>query len=133
MEFGNCKDGQVAFPRSCEMMNLRSDSGKAPRGGPNPNRGFIELGAFLTKRLRRLPEIEMFKWNSISDQMGAESESQKPSRDRMRLAHYYQSLLDSGKVQTRAELSRYLGVSRARVTQVLSRLKDADDSSTKSA
>ena len=41
----------------------------------------------------------------------------------MELARYYQSLLDSGEVETRAELARYLGVSRARVTQVLNRLK----------
>ncbi len=36
---------------------------------------------------------------------------------------YYQSLLDSGEVKTRAELARFLGVSSARVTQVLNRLK----------
>ena len=35
----------------------------------------------------------------------------------MRLAFYYQSLLDSGIVSTRAELARFLGVSRARVSQ----------------
>ena len=64
----------------------------------------------------------MFKWNSISDQIRAETESEKPKRDRMRLARYYQSLLDSDAVNTRAELARYLGVSRARVTQVLKRL-----------
>ena len=49
----------------------------------------------------------------------------KPKRDRMRLAHHYQALLESGEVESRAELARYLGVSRARVTQVLRRLKDA--------
>ncbi|MCA9037719.1 MAG: MarR family transcriptional regulator [Planctomycetaceae bacterium] len=41
------------------------------------------------------------------------------------MARYYQSLLDSGEVETRAELARYLGVSRARVTQVLRRLESA--------
>lgn len=101
---------------------------KAPRGGLNPNRGFVELGAFRTKRLRRLPEIEMFKWNSISDQIRAELESVAPKRDRMRLALHYQSLLDSGEVETRADLARYLGVSRARVTQVLRRLDELPDS-----
>ncbi len=40
----------------------------------------------------------------------------------MRLALQYQQLLDSGEVSTRAELARFLGVSRARVTQVLKRL-----------
>ncbi|MDG2130020.1 MAG: hypothetical protein P8K08_18625 [Fuerstiella sp.] len=66
----------------------------------------------------------MFKWNSISDRMRAESESVKPKRDRMRLAIYYQSLIDSGEVSTRAELTRFLGVSKARVTPVLKRLRD---------
>ena len=93
------------------------------RGGLDPNRGFVELGAFRTKRLRRLPEIEMFKWNSISDQILAESESAKLKRDRLRLAHHYQSLFDSEQIETRAELALYPGVSRARVTQVLNRLK----------
>ena len=65
----------------------------------------------------------MFKWNSISDQIRAESESAAPKRDRMRLALHYQALLDSGEVETRAELARYLGVSQARVTQVLNQLK----------
>jgi len=67
----------------------------------------------------------MFKWNSISDRIRAESASAKPKRDGMRLAHHYQALLDSGEVKTRAELARHLGVSRARVTQVLRRLKAA--------
>ena len=70
-----------------------------------------------------MPHIEMIKWNSISDQIRAESELAAPKRDRMRLAFYYQSLLDSGEVNTRAELARHLGVSRARVAQVLKRLE----------
>ena len=95
---------------------------EAPRGGLNPNRGLVELGNFRTKRLRRFPRIEMSKWNSISDRIRVESEPDKPKRERMRLPNYYQSLLDSGTVETRAELARFLGVSRARVTQVLKRL-----------
>jgi biotin operon repressor len=38
------------------------------------------------------------------------------------LARYYQSLLDTGKFESRAALARFLGVSRARVAQVLNRL-----------
>lgn len=45
----------------------------------------------------------------------------------MRLALHYQSLLDSGQVSSRAELARFLGVSRARVTQVLKRLNQQSD------
>ena len=43
--------------------------------------------------------------------------------DPLSRACYYQSLLDGGVVKNRADLARYLGVSRARVTQVLRRLK----------
>ena len=49
----------------------------------------------------------------------------KEKRDPLKLARYYQSLLDSGKFESRAALSHYLSVSRARVTQVLGRLKIA--------
>jgi Mn-dependent DtxR family transcriptional regulator len=42
----------------------------------------------------------------------------------MKLARHYQALLDSGKFEHRAALARHLGVSRARVTQVLNRLKE---------
>jgi Mn-dependent DtxR family transcriptional regulator len=41
---------------------------------------------------------------------------------RLKLARYYLSLLDSGRFENRAALARHLGVSRARVTQVLKRL-----------
>lgn len=43
-------------------------------------------------------------------------------RDPLELARFYQGLLDRRVVENRAGLARYLGVSRARVTQVLARL-----------
>jgi CRP-like cAMP-binding protein len=112
------------------MKLFREIGEKAPQGGLNPNRGFVEPGAFRTKRFRRLPEIEMFEWNSISSRIRSETESAMPKRDRMSLTRYYQSLLDSNEVQTRAELARYMGVSRTHVTQALKRL---DESNPKSA
>ena len=45
----------------------------------------------------------------------------KERPDGMKLARHYQALLDSGKFESRAALARHLGVSRARVTQVLKR------------
>ncbi|WP_417850641.1 hypothetical protein [Thalassoglobus sp.] len=87
-----------------------------PRGGLNPNRGFIELSAFRAKRLRRLPHVEIFKWNSIADQIRVESTAKKPKRDRIRLALKYKALLDSGRFASRAVLARHLGVSRVQVT-----------------
>jgi biotin operon repressor len=43
----------------------------------------------------------------------------------MKLARHYQALLDTGRFESRAALARHLGVSRTRVTQVLSST-DAD-------
>lgn len=49
----------------------------------------------------------------------------KPKRDRVRLARNYQAFLDSGEPAPRAELARILGVSRARVMQVLRGLESS--------
>ena len=99
---------------------------KAPRGGHYTHHGFVELGAFGTNKLRQTREIVFYPWNPVSAIPKPPKASQKPRRDRMRLARYYQSLLDSGKFESRAALARHLGVSRARVTQVLNRLKVLD-------
>ncbi|HAY83071.1 MAG TPA: hypothetical protein DCY79_24965 [Planctomycetaceae bacterium] len=85
--------------------------------------GLIELGAFHINNLRRSAKVEFYPWNPISAIPKPKCEHKKPRPDGMDRARYYQSLLDSGAVETRAELARYLGVSRARVTQVLRRLK----------
>jgi hypothetical protein len=52
------------------------------------------------------------------------------NRDPLALAKFYKGLLDSGTVENRAALARYLGVSRSRVTQVLRRLDMATTPST---
>ena len=98
---------------------------KAPRGVLNSNRGFVELGAFAVNRLRRSPTMEFYPWNSPIASQQRQSKAGKPARDPLRLARYYQSLLDTGKFESRAALARFLGVSRARVTQVLNRLESA--------
>jgi len=74
------------------------------------------------KRLRRSPVIVLFPWNAISEAKPEPKAAPKKRRDPLKLARYYQSLMDSGKFESRAALARYLGVSRARVTQVLRRL-----------
>ena len=92
--------------------------------------GFVELGAWQRRDLRQSADIQFFPWSDVSDLPIV-----PPSRRRRRkseisqheqgiaTARRYQALLDEGTVHTRAELARYLGVSRARVTQVLGRLK----------
>jgi hypothetical protein len=85
--------------------------------------GLIERGAFQVKRLHRKAIVAFFPWNGSSGTQQQVPPPQKESRDPLKLARYYQSLLDSGQFENRAVLARYLGVSRARVTQVLRRLR----------
>lgn len=82
---------------------------------------FVERGTFLLKRLHRAAVIELFPWGTaFSGKPAPKHAKERP--DGMKLAHHYQALLDSGKFENRAALARHLGVSRARVTQVLRRL-----------
>ena len=85
---------------------------------------FIERGALCIKRLRRRPVIVLHPWTAHSDEKSEKTPVRKTRPDGMKLARHYQALLDSGKFESRAALARHLGVSRARVTQVLRRLKD---------
>ena len=64
----------------------------------------------------------MVPWNSHSDAKPEPEPAPKERCDPLKLAQYYLSLMDSGKFENLAALARYLGVSRARVTQVLRRL-----------
>lgn len=73
----------------------------------------VELGAFHLKTYVDRPKSSLNPFGY--------SEFSQP--DGMERARYYQSLLDSGNVSTRAELARFLDVSRDRVTQVLRRLR----------
>jgi DNA-binding MarR family transcriptional regulator len=43
-------------------------------------------------------------------------------RQGLRLAEQWQALISTNGIETRADLAKYLGISRARVTQVLRRL-----------
>jgi len=71
------------------------------------------------KRLHRAAIIELFPWATPFPGKPELKPAPKEPRDPLKLARYGQSLLDSGKFESRAALARYLGVSRARVTQVL--------------
>jgi hypothetical protein len=63
-------------------------------------------------------------WNGSSCPEPQAPSPPRETRDPLKLARYYQSLLDSGRFENRAALARHLGVSRARVTQVLHRLEN---------
>ena len=73
------------------------------------NRGFVELGSYGLNRLRRKPIIEFYAWNAPPIAKNALNDPGKPTGDPLRLARYYQSLLDTGKFESRAALARFLG------------------------
>jgi CRP-like cAMP-binding protein len=91
--------------------------------GQLANQSLLQVGAWQISRLRRQPLLEFYPWKPPESITEATSERKRVNRDPLALAHFYQSLLDSQVVSTRAQLARYLNVSRARVTQVLRRLK----------
>ena len=79
------------------------------------------------KRLHRAAVIEMFPWSAALSGKPEPKPMPKEHREPLKLAHHYQALLDTGKFENRAALARHLGVSRARVTQVLKRLNLSDE------
>lgn len=109
------------FVRPTGLADHESDS---PRSGLHPNRGFVEPGAFRTKRLRQSPTVEFYPWNSVSRVPKPKLKQKKVRSDGLERARSYQSLLDSGQCESRAALAGFPGVSRARVTQVPKRLNE---------
>jgi len=115
-----------------DIPDVRIGPTKLPDPYSMRTSGLVEVGAYCINNLRRSPKVEFHCWKPISGLPKAKKPPKKSKPDRMKLPLYYQSLLDSGVVQTRAELARYLGVSRARVTQVLKRLDNCDSGGEKS-
>jgi hypothetical protein len=109
-------------------------SGVAPLRTHSPNHRVVEQGAWIIKRLRRKAKVELTPWQAPGDPPSAPPPEPDgtapltpPRGDAVALARFYQGLLDSGKFANRAALARHLGVSRARVTQVLRRLLPGSD------
>jgi hypothetical protein len=75
------------------------------------------------KKLRRSPQIALYPWGTDFPEKPEPRPAPRKCGDPLKLARYYQSLMDSGQFANRAALARYLGVSRSRVTQVLRRVK----------
>jgi hypothetical protein len=83
---------------------------------------FVERGTLQVNSLRRSLAFALFPWNAVSNAKPEPKPAPRERRDPLKLARYHQSLMDSGKFESRAALARYFGVSRLRVTQVLQRL-----------
>jgi hypothetical protein len=67
------------------------------------------------KRLHRTAVISLFPWNGSSNSEPKATPVPREKRDPLKLASFYQSLLNSGQFENRAALTRYLGASRARL------------------
>ncbi len=91
------------------------------------NTGLIDRGVWRIKRVRRWQVAELFPWRSLDSLNSPVSEPLSVKRDPLSQARLYQSLLDAGLAKNRADVARYFGVSRARVTQVLRRLQQMHD------
>lgn len=95
---------------------------KAPRDAHSANNSFVEVGLCLVTSSRKSRNVHLLPWGDLS--AGLEPpKSAGAKHDPLARARFYQSLLDNGIVESRAALARHLGVSRARVTQVLKRLE----------
>ncbi len=105
--------------RRCRLLDRVETRNSPRRSQLEP--GLIERGTVRLKRLHRAAVIALFPWNAASDARLEPKLAPKERRDPLKLARYYQSLVASGKFESRAALARYLGVSRPRVTQVLRR------------
>jgi hypothetical protein len=82
----------------------------------------MERRTVRLKRLHRAAVFEFIRWNGSGDPEPKFLSIRREPRYRLKLARHYQALLDSGKFESRVALARFLGVSRARVTEVLRRL-----------
>lgn len=100
----------------------RPVSRKAPRDDHSANNSFIEVGLCLVTTSRKERNVHLLPWGDLSASLES-PKSAKAKHDPLARARFYQSLLDNEIVESRAALARHLGVSRARVTQVLRRLK----------
>jgi hypothetical protein len=74
------------------------------------------------KKLCRATVIAIHPWNRSSEPKPKAKPGPRAKRELLKLAHDYQSLLDSRRFENSAALARFLGVSQARVTQVLQRI-----------
>ena len=114
--------GRFERPRSLGLVVESGNKGEAPRGEHSTNQLIYELGAWHIRHLRQRRVLQFYPWTA-PEQLPKRSPKQAVVKHNpLARARFYQSLIDSGVVKNRAELALHLGVSRARVTQVLKRL-----------
>ncbi len=110
------------FPRvasQCDSLQVLI----APQIIRPENRCILDRGVWQVKKLRRGQVVELTPWATLFSVDPVPAGPEFVKRDPLALARLYLSLLESGLAKSRADVARYFGVSRARVTQVLRRLE----------
>ena len=86
--------------------------------------GWVELRALRGKKLPDLYHRQNFEHIFVFPNKPQKSKKiVKTYRNPIFLAKEYKQMIDSGEVRNQAELARKLGISRARITQMLNLLK----------
>ncbi len=122
VEFSRTATQKTAHPLTTDAK-LRQVGEKAPQFDHSSQLTFTELGLCLLTTSRKERNVHLIPWGDPNTVLKPKTRV-KAKHDPMVRARFYQSLLDNRVVESRAALSRYLGVTRARVTQVLRRLRD---------
>ena len=88
---------------------------------PVTNRLTVEPGAWYFKHLRQSRTILILPWKGLKSVPRPTPRPKVLTGDPKARARRLQAMLDAGEVKNRAELALRLGLSRARVTQILSK------------
>lgn len=99
---------------------------KTPPHVPAINRLTVELGAWYFKRLRQSRIILTLPWKGLKSIPKLAPKLKVLRGDPQARARQLQAMLDAGEVKNKAELARRLGLSRARITQILKRGENRD-------
>ena len=94
-------------------------SGRTPPHVPATNRLTVELGAWYYKHLRQSRTILTLPWNGLESVPKPAPKPKVLRGDPRARARELQAMLDAGEVKNKADLARRLGLSRARITQIL--------------
>ena len=113
----------LVYSRCRTLPNLPSLRRLPPQIIRPENRCILDRGVWQVKKLRRGQVVELIPWATLFSVDPAPAGPEFVKRDPLALARLYLSLLESGLAKSRADVARYFGVSRARVTQVLRRLE----------
>ena len=92
---------------------------KLPPHVPATNRLTVEVGAWYFKHFRQSRIILTLPWKGIKSVPKPTPKPQVLRGDPKARARRLQAMLDAGEVKNRAELARRFGLSRARITQIL--------------